>query len=113
LPHVGYYHEVPPAPDADVIVTSPQWTEPIAERTDRAYNQASLYGLRPQVLMSVWIHEPLWDALVEKWTAGQQAAAGQSSGYPVPVRSPFAAAFARRVPFEAGDESREAPETSP
>ena len=113
FPHVGYYHEVPEAPDADVIVTSPQWTEAIAERTDRAYNQASLYGLRPQVLMSVWIHEPLWDALVEKWTAGQQARAGRSTGHPVPDRSLFAAALARRVPFQAPAESREDPGTSP
>ena len=73
FPTVGYYHEVPPDADADVIVTSPQWTEQVEEVTERSYNQASLYGLRPQVLLSVWIHQPLWDALVEKWTAKQQA----------------------------------------
>jgi hypothetical protein len=74
FPHVGYYHEVPENADAAVIVISPEWTERVAERTERSYNQASLYGLRPQVLLSVWIHEPLWDALVEKWSAPAQGA---------------------------------------
>ncbi len=113
FPHVGYYHEVPPDADADVIVTSPEWADQVAAAAERSYNQASLYGLRPQVLLSVWIHEPLWDALVEKWTAGQQAGGGRSTPHPAPDHSLFAAAIAPRVSVEAAAESREDREASP
>ncbi|MFO8012314.1 MAG: phospholipid carrier-dependent glycosyltransferase [Phycisphaerae bacterium] len=113
FPHVGYYHDVPANADAAVIVTSPEWTERVAARTERSYNQASLYGLRPQVLLSVWIHEPLWDALVEKWSAKQQAGAGRSTGPPAPDHSVFAAALARRVLFGAPAAHARTQEASP
>jgi len=76
FPHVGYYHEVPRDCDASVIVASPGWTEAIEKRTDpdRSYNRASVFGLRPQVLLAVWIHEPLWEALVETWSRPAQPA---------------------------------------
>ena len=88
FPHVGYYHQVPEDCDASVIITSPEWTEAIAKRTEGTYNQASLFGLRPGVLMSVWIPEPLWDDLVKKWSAKQQARAAR------PVRAAQRAAVA-------------------
>jgi len=66
--HVGYYHEVPDDPDASVIITSPDCAEAIEARAKQSYNRMSTYGLRPGVLMSVWIRQPLWDALVETWT---------------------------------------------
>jgi len=100
FPNVGYYHQVPDDCDASVIVASPGWTEAIEERTDRSYNRVSLYGLRPQVLLAVWIHEPLWDALVEKWSAKPQARAGRLIRHPLPEPL-YAAALARRLPFGA------------
>jgi len=73
--HVGYYHEVPEDVDASVIITSPDVAEAVEANARQAYNRMSTYGLRPGVLMSVWIREPLWDALVEKWTARAESAA--------------------------------------
>jgi len=97
--HVGYYHEVPDDCDASVIITSPEWTEQIDARTKDEYNRNCVYGLRPRVLMAVWIRQPLWDALVEKWSAEQQANAAVPGGS---ARGPtFAAAIARRVLFTA------------
>ncbi len=88
--HVGYYHGVPDDCDASVIIASPEWTEQIEARTEGAYNRNCVYGLRPRVLMVVWIRQPLWDALVEKWSAGPQARAAVPGGS---ARAPtFAAA---------------------
>jgi len=95
FPHVGYYHEVPEDADASVIITSPEWTEPLQARTHLAYNQASLFGLRPGVLMSVWIHEPLWNDLVKKWSAKQQARAPRRLSAPAAPPSDVSAAHPR------------------
>jgi uncharacterized protein (TIGR03663 family) len=77
--HVGYYHEVPEDVDASVIITSPEWTGEIEGRARDEYFQC-IHGLRPGVLMSVWIRQPLWDALVAKWTAEAEAAAPPGQG---------------------------------
>jgi len=66
---VGYYHQVPEDCDASVLVVSAAWAEAVAARTRAEYNRQCTYGLRPGVLVSVWIRRPLWDALVAKWTA--------------------------------------------
>ena len=74
--HVGYYHEVPENPDADVIITTPDCQERIDARARYDYNTMCRYGLRPGVLMVVYIRQPLWDALVEKWSASAPEAPG-------------------------------------
>jgi len=87
--HVGYYHEVPAHPDADnpgVIITTLDCMEAIDARIRTKYNTMCQYGLRPGVVMVLYIREPLWDALVKKWSAPKdetpavQPTTGQGGG---------------------------------
>ena len=80
--HVGYYHEVPDNPDADVIVTTPDCAEAIDARIHEKYNTMCQYGLRPGVVMILYIREPLWEALVRKWSAPAAPGAAEEGGGP-------------------------------
>jgi uncharacterized protein (TIGR03663 family) len=71
-PNVGYYHDVPDDPNAAVIITSPEVLEQVDGRLRGEYNMQSMYGLRPGVVMNVCVARPLWDALVEKWSAPRE-----------------------------------------
>jgi len=67
--HIGYYHEVPDDCDASVILTTPEVEEAIDKRLKGSYNRQSVNGLRPGVFMRVYVEQPLWDALLKKWSA--------------------------------------------
>ena len=49
---------------APVIVASPQYAEKVAAALGERY-QAEYYGLRPDVIMSVFIERSLWDRFIE------------------------------------------------
>ncbi|MBE3070823.1 MAG: TIGR03663 family protein, partial [Planctomycetes bacterium] len=68
--HVGYYHEVPADPDAPIIVTSgdPDFQKALDARLRKSYNRQSTFGIRPGVLMTVYVEDDLWRALVDRWS---------------------------------------------
>jgi len=59
---VGYWHEVPADPDAAVIITSPDVAETLDASLRGRYDRQTCFGLRPTVLLSVWVEQDLWDA---------------------------------------------------
>jgi len=58
---------VPEHPDADIIITMAAFEEQLVSRLRDAY-QTEIYGLRPEVLMLVYIRRPLWDAFIRTRT---------------------------------------------
>jgi len=102
--HVGYYHEVPDDPEADVIIVGDEVREQVdaqlraihearvqaayrrvggrynplldptppllRETIDRwmadAYNKQSLFALRPQVFLRVYVADDLWNAFMKR-----------------------------------------------
>ena len=60
---VGYWDAVPGDPDAAVIVTSPDLQEGLDARLKDSY-QTQYFGLRPEVLVMVYVEQDLWDAFV-------------------------------------------------
>jgi uncharacterized protein (TIGR03663 family) len=68
LENVGYY-ETPPEPlEAPVIVASADLEE-LDARLEDGYTPV-MHGLRPDVLMNVWVLNPLWEDYVQ-WRAEQ------------------------------------------
>jgi predicted membrane-bound mannosyltransferase len=62
--HVGYWQDVPADPDADIIVTS----RPVQPQLDSALKnkyQVEFYGLRPDIILVVYIRQDLWDAFLQ------------------------------------------------
>jgi predicted membrane-bound mannosyltransferase len=69
--HVGYWHDVnawwevvrglpPPA----VVILSQDVQAAVDDRLQGRYNRQSLYGLRPDVLLLVYVREDLWQAML-------------------------------------------------
>lgn len=64
--NVGYWHQAPgpPAPaDAPMIIVSPEMEEATLQRLRDEY-QTEYFGLRPSVLLKVYIAKDLWDAFL-------------------------------------------------
>ena len=61
---VGYWNQTPDHPDAQVIITFPAFEETLAKRLQNSYIQ-EFYGLRPEVLLDVYIEQSLWDRFIE------------------------------------------------
>ena len=60
LTKVGYWSDIPPSPDAPVIITAPQLVpklQPLLK--DQYFVEAN--GLRPGRLLTVFIRQDLWD----------------------------------------------------
>jgi uncharacterized protein (TIGR03663 family) len=64
FPRVGYREAPPRNLDAPVIITSPALEEEVDERLDGEYFR-EYFGLRPDVLLTVYIRQSLWDAFIE------------------------------------------------
>ena len=60
-PKVGFFHAVPEAPDADMIIAAPSTRQALAEGLQGDYFTET-GGLRPSVLRHVYIRRDLWDA---------------------------------------------------
>ena len=60
LRRIGYWSEIPPSPDAPVIVTSVELQEFLEPLLHEKYH-AEFYGLRPGVLLMLNIQQDLWD----------------------------------------------------
>jgi hypothetical protein len=60
LQRVGYWREVPSAPDAPVMVVGADCQEVLEPRLRDRYHTA-YYGLRPDVLLLLYIRQDLWE----------------------------------------------------
>jgi len=64
---VGYRETPPPVLDAPVIITSPSLEEEVDKRLKGKYFK-EYFGLRPGVLLTVYIRQSLWDAFIRTRT---------------------------------------------
>jgi uncharacterized protein (TIGR03663 family) len=69
--HVGYWEEpaawqrdAQPYAPPSVIIFTPDVQQAVDAGLRAAYNQQMIYGLRPQVLLNVYVREDLWEAFV-------------------------------------------------
>ncbi len=65
LERVGYWNGIPEDPDAAVIITSPELQPRLDGLLRDRYSQ-EYYGLRPEVLIVVYIQEDLWNSFLEQ-----------------------------------------------
>jgi len=82
--HVGWYHEVPDDPEADVIIVGTELEEEVDAQlffwAAEAYNKQCLFKLRPQVWLRVYVAEDLWNALVKRWSEPKPPPAAAHAG---------------------------------
>ena len=53
-----------PAPPPDAIILTPDVQPQVDAALPAVYNQQMMYGLRPGVLVHVYVREDLWEAFV-------------------------------------------------
>ncbi len=63
-PRVGYWPSPIDDPDAPIVITSQDLEPEVQPRLHGTY-QTELYGLRPEVLIAVFIRQDLWDAFIK------------------------------------------------
>ena len=66
--HVGYWQEVDAAGDlsgVSLIVSSIDKKDKLEHRLDNNY-LSEYYGLRPEVLLALYIRKDLWDRFIQK-----------------------------------------------
>jgi len=58
---VGYYEDAPADPDAAVVILSPKVQAEVDARLKGRYNKQAMFGLRPGVLLLVYVDDALWE----------------------------------------------------
>ena len=71
-PKAGYWPVMPDDPNAAVVITRPEIEEQVVEKLEGDYI-SEFYGLRPEVLLVVYIRMDLWEKFIES----RQTATGQ------------------------------------
>ena len=69
-PNVGYWVQVGEAPlskKPSLVIASTDMSDAVAEKLGETY-QVEYYGLRPEVLLTVYIRQDLWQALLQSRT---------------------------------------------
>ncbi len=101
--HVGYFHEVPDAPDAAMVIFKPELWEALKGKLKGEY-QMEHRGLRPAVVLVVYIRSDLWKKYIERkmaaWRAGKERAMGKQTDGP-PSSGPADAAATHRFSHRA------------
>jgi len=67
---VGYWEEVPESPDAPVIVTAARLQPAVDDALQCDYS-SSYYGLRPDVVLAVYVEEGLWEKYMQTRAFGR------------------------------------------
>jgi uncharacterized protein (TIGR03663 family) len=62
---VGYWHKLPESIDAPIVIVSPEY-QPAVERKLLGRYQPMYYGLRPGVLLTVYVDADLWAAFLKR-----------------------------------------------
>jgi hypothetical protein len=70
LQRVGYWNDIPTAPDAPVIVVSSGLQE-LLEPLLRDRYHTEYYGLRPGVLLALNVQQDFWDRYLQHKSAAQ------------------------------------------
>lgn len=65
FPETGYWHGPPENADAPVVITSTGLQPEVGARLRQRY-QVEYYGLRPGVLLAMYIRQDLWDAFMRR-----------------------------------------------
>ena len=60
----GWWADVKALPPPDVLIVSPDVEAAVEQKLKGPYNRQSMYGLRPTVLLQVWVRESLWERMV-------------------------------------------------
>ncbi|MBM4018652.1 MAG: TIGR03663 family protein [Planctomycetes bacterium] len=86
--HVGYWHDaaawaadVQRLPPPAVVILSPDVQPAVDAALKGQYNRQSIYGLRPAVLLSVYVRQDIWDAMLAQ-QASLQDRRGPGGGGP-------------------------------
>jgi uncharacterized protein (TIGR03663 family) len=64
FPRVGYRETPPPSLDTPLIITSPSLEKEVDQRLEEGYFK-EYFGLRPDVLLTVYIRQSLWDSFIQ------------------------------------------------
>jgi len=59
---VEYWRRLPDAADAAVVISSPEFDAPLTARLDGTHLMTGYYGVRPNVLVQLWVRLDLWEA---------------------------------------------------
>jgi len=69
----GWCQSVPDDADADVIIATTDLQAELDKRLRGSYNKQGIYGLRPGVLMMVYVDERLWETFLSQQAAPRPA----------------------------------------
>ena len=61
---VGFFTEVPPDPDAPIVITSMDLAPAVRQKLKQHY-VSDVFGLRPDVLLALYVQQDLWNAFME------------------------------------------------
>ena len=67
---LGWWADVKALPPPDVLIVSPDVEAAVEQKLKGPYNRQSMYGLRPTVLLQVWVRENLWERMVSGESKG-------------------------------------------
>ena len=87
MPHVGYWADLAAAPDvsAPVIVSSMGHVEALDAALGARY-VSEFYGLRPEVLLTLYVERGLWDRFLSRAAASDEAIPAEVPGKTGPGR---------------------------
>ena len=63
FPNVGYWTKTPA--DAPLILASPQFDEELTRRLKNTHIMTGFYGLRPGVLLQLWVRDDFWQRFLK------------------------------------------------
>jgi len=61
---VGYWHDLPASPEADIMITDPRYAGRLGEDLRGDY-AVDFSGLRPGVILSVYYRQDLWETVIQ------------------------------------------------
>jgi len=113
---IGYWSDVPPWPDAPVVIASASVAARLEATLEARYHQ-SVFGLRPTVLLVLFVEQGLWDAFLDRTArrgdrgAADREANGSNRPSHVATHRAMGTTFQVRIQV-AGDPGRRAPQAT-
>ena len=62
---VGYWNSIPDKPDASIVISKPEYEKELDLKLQNTY-QKEYFGIRPEVLLLVYIKSDLWDKFIQE-----------------------------------------------
>ncbi|HET6385245.1 MAG TPA: flippase activity-associated protein Agl23 [Armatimonadota bacterium] len=66
FPNVGYWTTMPRDPSAPVVIASPEFDDALTRKIGATHLMTGYFGLRPSVLLEVWVRMDVWKAYIEQ-----------------------------------------------